>query len=219
MSAARVTIIDYGVGNLFSVRRAVEVSGATHVRVSASAEDMTWANRLILPGVGAFEGGMRGLHERGLVELLRQQANLGKPLLGICLGMQLLATTSQEFGVHDGLNLIPGQVELMPHTSTDGSPLKVPYIGWAPLRFERHAEAANGCLRNHIETAAVYLVHSYHVRANDPAHLLATYGYGGNRITAAIGRGNVIGMQFHPEKSGAAGLAIMRGFVGSQNPA
>ncbi len=218
MTPSRVTIIDYGVGNLFSVRRAVEVSGAGEIRVSSNVADMAWADRLILPGVGAFEGGMRGLRERGLIEPLRGEARSGKPLLGICLGMQLLATRSREFGLHEGLDLVPGEVEPIPAATAGGASLKVPFIGWAPLRIENRTVAAQGCLRDHADAAAVYLVHSYHVRTVDPAHLLATYGYGGNRITAAIASGNVLGVQFHPEKSGAAGLAIMQGFVGEQTP-
>jgi glutamine amidotransferase len=132
--------------------------------------------------------------------------------------MQLLATRSREFGLHDGLDLIPGEVDSIPRVSTEGTALKVPFIGWAPLRIESRAVAASSCLGDNAEDVTVYLVHSFHVRTADPAHLLATYSYGGNRITAAVARGNVIGVQFHPEKSGAAGLAIMRDFVGHQIP-
>jgi imidazole glycerol-phosphate synthase subunit HisH len=213
MMGNRITIVDYGVGNLYSVRRAVEVSGGKDIRVSDKAEDIASADRLILPGVGAFEDGLRGLQERGLVEPLISAARAGKPLLGICLGMQMLASISEEFGSHAGLNLIPGEVKAIPRKSVDGEPLKVPFIGWAHVRIENERTDEDNYLRE-LGNRAVYLVHSFHVVPRDPIHLLASYSYGGNRITAALRKDNITGVQFHPEKSGAAGIAIMRDFVG-----
>lgn len=217
MMGNRITIIDYGVGNLYSVRRAVEMSGGEDIRVSADPADIANADRIILPGVGAFEDGMRGLHEHGLIDAIIAHARSGKPLLGICLGMQMLASVSEEFGTHAGLDLIPGEVKAIPRKAVDGKSLKVPFIGWVPIKVENAGVAAHSCLREHSPGAAVYLVHSFHVIPKDPAHLLASYSFGGNAIAAAICKDNITGLQFHPEKSGAAGLAILRSFVG-QSP-
>jgi glutamine amidotransferase len=208
----RVVIIDYGVGNLYSVRRAVEVSGGGDICVSAAAADIASADRVILPGVGAFADGMRGLRQRGLVEPLFATARAGKPLLGICLGMQMLATTSEEFGTHAGLDLIPGEVKAIPRVSTEGAPLKVPFIGWARVDIASAQSGNGGCLHE-LGGRAVYLVHSFAVVPLDPANLLASYGYGGNRITAAIRKNNITGVQFHPEKSGDSGLSVLSLFL------
>lgn len=210
----RVTIIDYGIGNLYSVRRAVEVSGGENIRVSGCPEDIAEADKLILPGVGAFEDGMNGLRERGLVPHIIRAAHSGKPLLGICLGMQLLATSSEEFGLHSGLGLIPGEVKPIPEMSVDGDALKVPFIGWAPLFLNRQHSVEESCLAN-VQGKAVYLVHSYELKPDDRMHLLASYNVGGHMITAAVRHDNVFGVQFHPEKSGTVGLEIMRAFIGS----
>lgn len=210
----RVTIIDYGIGNLYSVRRAVEVSGGEDIRVSGRPEDIADADKVILPGVGAFEDGMNGLRERGLVQHIIAAAHSGKPLLGICLGMQLLATTSEEFGLHKGLGLIPGEVNAIPKTAVYGERVKVPFIGWAPLIMNERHPMQESCLRD-VHGKAVYLVHSYHLQPSDPTHLLASYSFGGRLITAAVRHGNVTGLQFHPEKSGEVGLKIMREFIGA----
>lgn len=209
----RIMVVDYGMGNLHSVRRALEVNGAQDIAVSARPDDLDDADRVVLPGVGAFADGMRGLAERGFVGPLRAYARTGRPLLGICLGMQMLATASEEFGVHAGLNLIPGRVVAIPHVATDGRPLKVPFIGWTALVIDNQAAREGSLLQAHAESAAVYLVHSFHVVPADPAHRLASYDFGGHRVTAAIRRENITGFQFHPEKSGAVGLEIVRHFV------
>jgi len=208
----RVTIIDYGIGNLYSVRRAVEVSGGEDIRVSGRPEDIAEADKLILPGVGAFEDGMNGLRERGLVPHIVAAARGGKPLLGICLGMQLLASTSEEFGLHSGLGLIPGEVKPIPRRSVDGEALKVPFIGWSPLILNASHPVEESCLAN-VQGKAVYLVHSYELEPHDPAHLLVSYRFGGHMVTAAVRHANVTGVQFHPEKSGTVGLQIMREFI------
>lgn len=210
----RVTIIDYGIGNLYSVKRAVEVSGGQDIRVSGHPEDIAEADKIILPGVGAFEDGMKGLRERGLVKHIIAAVRAGKPLLGICLGMQLLATTSEEFGVHSGLGLIPGVVKPIPRMSIDGDVLKVPFIGWSPLVLNKNNPVEESCLAN-LRGNAVYLVHSYELVPNESTHLLASYSVGGHMITAAVRHGNVTGVQFHPEKSGTVGLQIMSEFIGA----
>lgn len=209
----RIVVVDYGVGNLFSVRRAIEVSGGEDIVLSADPDEIAGADRVILPGVGAFEDGMRGLGERGLVEPLKSFAHSGRPLLGICLGMQMLASQSEEFGLHDGLDLIPGRVVAIPRQTTDGGVLKVPSIGWTLITSSNRLAVDASCLAGHADHSAVYLVHSFHVVPTNPEHLLASYDFGGHAITAAIGRGNVIGLQFHPEKSGKVGLDIMRRFI------
>lgn len=210
----RIAIVDYGVGNLYSVRRAVEHCGGEDVLVSADPELILGADRVILPGVGAFEDGMRGLRERGLVEPIVALAHAGKPLLGICLGMQMLATASEEFGQHAGLDLIPGQVVPIPRLASDGRAMKVPFIGWTPIDCDNAQARTGSCLESHPAQAAVYLVHSFHVVPARAEHLLASYHFGGHRVTAAIRKDNITGFQFHPEKSGNVGLAIMRKFVG-----
>ncbi len=212
---APVTIVDYGVGNLYSVRRALEFCGCNNIVISALPEDIRASGRLILPGVGAFEDGMRGLRERGLVDPIVQYALTGRPLLGICLGMQMLATVSDEFGAHTGLNLIPGKVLRIPSVATDGTPIKVPSIGWTSIRADNPLTRQGSCLESHPDDGAVYLVHSYHVLPDDPARLLADYDFGGHRITAAIRNGNITGLQFHPEKSGKVGLDVLRKFLDS----
>lgn len=214
-TAAKVLIVDYGVGNLYSVRRAVEMAGSSDIEISGEPADIARAERVILPGVGAFADGMRGLTERGLVAPLVAHARAGKPLLGICLGMQMLATVSEEFGEHPGLDLIPGEVKAIPRQAGDGRPLKVPFIGWTPIEIENAAARAGSPLAQHEPGAAVYLVHSFQVVPREREHRLATYEYGGHAITAAIRKGAVTGFQFHPEKSGETGLAIMRTFLGA----
>ncbi|MBK9135494.1 MAG: imidazole glycerol phosphate synthase subunit HisH [Betaproteobacteria bacterium] len=219
-ATTQVTVVDYGIGNLYSVQRALESCGA-EVRLATDAAGVRAAHHLVLPGVGAFADGMAGLRERGLAEAVREHARSGRPLLGICLGMQMLATQSEEFGTHAGLDIIAGRVVPIPRTSTAGQPQKVPYIGWTPIDIAPRAAGATGAaaagergsLAAHQPGDAVYLVHSFHFLPDDPAHLLATYDFGGHRVTAAVRRGNVTGFQFHPEKSGRVGLDILRAFV------
>ena len=209
----RTTVIDYGMGNLYSVRRAVEYCGSSQVTVSSDPDCIESADRLILPGVGAFQDGMRGLEERGLVAAITRYARSGRPLLGICLGMQMLVTESEEFGIHAGLNLIPGRTVAIPRTSISGEPLKVPFIGWTPLTVTASRTNLENSLDLYSSAASVYLLHSYHVIPEDQAHILAYYTLGSQHITAAIKKQNVTGFQFHPEKSGRVGLDILQRFM------
>lgn len=218
MSTVPVTVVDYGIGNLYSVGRALEHCGAS-VTVAHAASAVAAAPRLVLPGVGAFADGMQGLRERGLVDAIRDYAASGRPLLGICLGMQMLASVSEEFGQHEGLGVIPGRVVAVPSTTTDGRPQKTPHIGWSALQPARGAHWEGTPLRSTAPGTAVYLVHSYHVRPENQADLLAVCDYGGHAITAAIGRGAILGCQFHPEKSGPLGLQVLAAFVGGPPPA
>jgi glutamine amidotransferase len=210
---SRVVIIDCGIGNLFSVYRALEVCGAKNINISRSPSEILAADHLIVPGVGAFSDGIRGLKERGLDKAICQFAHSGRPLLGICLGMQLFASLSHEFGEHAGLNLIPGEVIEIPYRGIDGELLKTPYIGWSELSFPVSENGNKNALTSMTSEQFVYLVHSFHVIPDDPGNILATYEYGGHEITAAIKKSNVTGFQFHPEKSGQVGLSILADFI------
>jgi len=207
-----VTVVDYGTGNVLSVMRAIQkVGGSAHL--SSDAAEIRRAGRLIVPGVGAFGPGMESLRTRGLDEALRAFAATGRPVLGICLGMQLFATSSEEFGAHAGLNLLPGTVVAIPSKAVDGTDLKVPLVGWAELRQNSPGGWSGTVLGRLGEASSVYLVHSYQFVPSDPDDRLADYGYGGRRIVAAVRRGNVTGCQFHPEKSGVNGLSVLSEFV------
>ena len=207
-----VVVIDYGMGNLFSVRRALEVAGAGDIEVTGDPARLKQADRVILPGVGAFRDGMAGLQSAGFMAPLRTYAATGRPLLGICLGMQMLCDASAEFGQSEGLGLIPGHVEAIPRNRAEGRRVKTPVIGWAALQPGEPALYATSCLAHLTQGEAVYLLHSFQAQVA-PEHLLATYDHHGLAVTAAVRRDNVTGVQFHPEKSGAVGLSILRAFL------
>ncbi|MGQ0684319.1 imidazole glycerol phosphate synthase subunit HisH [Bradyrhizobium sp.] len=212
MSKAGVTVIDYGIGNIFSVRRALEHCGAD-VQLSSTETEIAAADRIVLPGVGAFADGMKGLRDRGLIDVVSRFAATGRPILGICLGMQMLATSSEEFGEHEGLGLIPGRVIKVPDTTVEGRLHKIPHIGWSELFPVSGENWAATILEDTPEATPVYLVHSFHLVPHDPADLLANCNYGGHHITAAVRSGNIFGAQFHPEKSGKAGLQMLAAFL------
>jgi imidazole glycerol-phosphate synthase subunit HisH len=207
-----VVIIDYGSGNIFSVTRAFEHCGA-QVTLSADPRVIDAAERVVLPGVGAFADGMRGLHERGLAESVRRVAADGRPLLGICLGMQMLATRSEEFGDHAGLDIIPGRVIAIPSRTSAGDALRIPNIGWADLTPPPGRDWRGTLFEPFHAGISAYLVHSYHLVPDSEAHRLADCVYGGHRIAASVQAGSTIGCQFHPEKSGEAGLQLLAGFL------
>jgi glutamine amidotransferase len=210
----KVTVIDYGVGNLFSVRRAFEHCGA-EVVLTDSPDVIAQADRLVLPGVGAFEDGMKGLRSRGLIEPVQSYAKNGRPFLGICLGMQMLLSVSEEFGEHEGLGLIPGRVTRIPDTTADGKPHKIPHIGWNALTHANAGERWDQTILGEIEPgASMYFVHSYGAEPENPGHRLADCLYGDRRVSAVVRSGNLYGCQFHPEKSGPIGLKILHGFLG-----
>lgn len=218
MNSLDVTVIDYGVGNLFSVQRGLEHCGAT-VTVTSDPAMILSAPRVILPGVGAFGNAMHELHKLGLVEVIRQLAHDKTPLLGICLGMQLLLDESEEFGLTKGLGLIPGRVIPVPARTVSGEPQKIPHIGWNVLCPSNISQ--DWCatlLKNNAPGEAVYFVHSFMAMPADPAHRIADCIYGNHKIAAVINNGNITGCQFHPEKSGETGLKILRCFCnGSLN--
>jgi glutamine amidotransferase len=196
-----IVIVDYGVGNLHSVQKALERVGAVAV-VSGDPAALDAARAVVLPGVGAFGDGMANLQARQLVAPLRRQVQAGKPLLGICLGMQLLFDESEEMGRHRGLGLLPGRVLRFPE-----SELKVPHVGWNRLRVR-----GDGLLAGVDDGAYAYFVHSYYVLPEQPGDVLATTEYG-LEFAAVVGRGAIWGAQFHPEKSQEVGLQILANFV------
>ena len=201
-----IAIVNYGLGNLHSVHKAVMKVGGEAL-VTENAADIRRADKVILPGVGAFADGMQGLAERGLVEVVQEAARSGKPLLGICLGMQLLFDESEEQGITRGLGLIPGEVRLF-----ENKTVKVPQIGWNQLQFEKASPLLVGLQPGDY----VYFNHSYYCEPAEQADTLISTEYG-LRYASAVQRANVIGVQFHPEKSQRVGLRILRNFVGWQH--
>ena len=212
MSKPKVVIIDYGVGNLLSVERAVEECGAEAI-TSSEPDVIVRADRVILPGVGSFANGMQALESLGLDEVIKAVAADDIPLLGICLGMQLLLNESEEHGVTKGLGIIPGRVVPVSNVSPDGVPLKIPHIGWNSLVVAEGATWNRTILQNSTPGDAVYFVHSFLAEPMDLSMRIADCLYGGNRISAAIGVKRVIGCQFHPEKSHSIGLRMLANFL------
>ena len=202
-------IIDYGVGNLFSLCSSLKSIGAEAV-VTPDEAVIRAADRIILPGVGAFADAAAKLRATGLDRVLLEEAQKGKPIMGICLGMQMLFDESHEYGVHRGLGLIPGRVIPMAGYIPEG--LKIPHIGWNPLILK--GEEKHPLLRYVNEGDCVYFVHSYFA-ADCAESVIATAEYG-RELTAAVARGNVMGCQFHPEKSGPVGLSILKAFCEMQ---
>ncbi|WP_342420452.1 imidazole glycerol phosphate synthase subunit HisH [Paenibacillus sp. FSL E2-0178] len=198
-----VAIVDYGMGNLHSVSKAVERLGYTSL-VTADAGEILAADSVILPGVGAFGDAMEHLRASGMDVVVKAVAEAGQPLLGICLGMQLLFSSSEEHGEHKGLDLLPGSV--VRFAPRDG--YKVPHMGWNKLGFLQPESP----LLTGLEEGHVYFVHSYHVLAGSDSDLLAVTDYG-HPVTAVVGRNHVYGMQFHPEKSGELGIKLLGNFL------
>lgn len=201
-----IAVIDYGVGNLFSLCSSLKSIGAQAV-VTSDKELIRSADKLILPGVGAFADAAQKLRDSGLDKIIKEQAAAGKEIMGICLGMQLLFEKSLEYGEHEGLGLLKGSV--VPMEGNIPEELKIPHIGWNELHFVR-----NSRLFKYInENDCVYFVHSYYA-TNCGESVIATAEYG-KELTAAVELGNIKGCQFHPEKSGKVGLAILKAFCES----
>ena len=196
-------IVDYGVGNLFSLRSSFDAIGVEAV-VTSDPAVIEAAERVVLPGVGAFRDAAEKLRITGLWDVVKNEAAKGKPLLGICLGMQMLLEKSFEFGEYEGLGLIPGSV--VPLEGYVPAGLKIPQMGWNALEFKN----ASGIFKNTKEEEYVYFVHSYYCDCPEE-YVTAVTDYGAP-VTASVRRGNVYGCQFHPEKSGDVGLAILRAF-------
>ena len=200
-----IAIVDYGVGNLFSLASSLKALGL-EAEVTGTADRLRAADRIILPGVGAFGDARRKLDDTGLVPVIREEAER-KPLLGICLGMQLLFDRSFEYGEHPGLGLVPGQVVDL-HQDLIDKTLKVPHMGWNSLRILK-----DDPLFRHVRDGEyVYFVHSFYAR-DCAESTLAASRYGNVDVTGVVRRGNVYGTQFHPEKSGDTGLRLLRAFA------
>jgi glutamine amidotransferase len=198
----RIAILNYGMGNLRSVEKALEHVGVT-ATITADPEQVRAADGVILPGVGAFPRAMERVRELGLDELIEERRGAGIPILGICLGLQLLFDSTTELGGAAGLGLIEGEVD-----GLDADGLKVPHIGWSPVRWERESRLVEGI----DSETPFYFVHSFAPRAQ-PGELLGSAAYG-SRFSCAAERDNVFGVQFHPEKSSAAGLRLLSNFAG-----
>lgn len=211
-----VTIIDYGINNLKSISKAFEKLDKTYCFVT-SEKDINNANCLILPGVGAFSDGMKGLQERGLIEPIKEKVKTGTPLLGICLGMQMLFTESEEFDVNYGLNLISGRVVPFKRPrEVNMKGYKIPHVTWNSIRIPSFVQNKNywknTLLENINENVDVYFVHSYYAKVDNLKEVIATAEYGNQEFCAVAKKDNVVGTQFHPEKSGVVGLKILETF-------
>lgn len=203
----QIGLVDYGMGNRRSAEKALAHVGAC-VRVSAEHELLREMDGLVLPGVGAFPAGMRAIRERGLDELLIERAQAGVPLLGLCLGMQLLFERSEEHGGAEGLGLLAGTVHRLPADSQSAPGLKLPHIGWSEVHWRRATHLSEGLP----DPSYLYHVHSFAPVPADEALVLATADYG-ESFAAIVGAGNVYGTQSHPEKSSAHGLALLANFT------
>ena len=215
MDEADVTIVDYGLGNILSVCRGLEYHGAS-VAISSDPSTIATAKRLVLPGVGAFSAAMELLRSKSLADPVCAAAARNIPLLGVCVGMQLLFDESNEFGQTTGLGLIRGVVRPIPRLSVAGERLKSPNIGWRPLMPTSDSKAWNDTI---LETTkpgeAAYFLHSFAAVCNSECNKLAISSYGGHEIVSVVSQGRIVGCQFHPEKSGAVGLKILGRFLQS----
>lgn len=196
-----IAIIDYGVGNLRSVEKAFTSQDIEAV-VTSDVKILSKADKLVLPGVGAFKACMDGLKARGFDELVLESANAGKPIIGLCVGLQMMFDEGHEFGVHKGLGLMPGRVVRFPEK------LRVPHIGWNQVEFKKDHPIFNGLTSQ----TFFYFVHSYYVEARDESNVLGVTDYG-MRYASICGRDNIVGVQFHPEKSQTAGLKLLKNFA------
>lgn len=203
-----VVVVDYGIGNLLSVARALEHVGAKAV-LSSDFQTIVNADRLILPGVGAFGHCMKEIRERKLIEPIQTFIQKQRPLLGICVGMQVLHTVGMEFGKHAGLSLIDGVVDKIPNTSRPNRVHKIPYVGWAKLTINSNASHPFiGALKDQW----FYFVHGFMATPSQAQHVLAYYQYNDVSIAACTAKGNIMGVQFHPEKSAQSGLKLLEYF-------
>lgn len=204
-----ISIIDYGLGNLLSVARAFMHFGA-EVRFVQTAEEILAADRLVLPGVGAFAKGIQGLRDANLIQPIQEATKKGTPFLGICLGMQLMLSRSLEFGTYEGLNLIEGEVRPIPKEGATGVTHRIPHIGWSELEtYDKEDKILQGMYSK----PYLYFVHSYMAVPSDKKQSIANTDYNGISISAIIRTDNAYGCQFHPEKSGEIGLKLIDNFI------
>lgn len=208
----KVAVVDYGMGNLFSVRQACELADLD-ATITSSPHEVREADGVVLPGIGAFEGAIQTLRETGMADALLAFAASGRPLVGVCLGMQLLMDESLEFGRHAGLGLFRGAVVPFPVRSEDGREWKIPQVGWNQVSLTRPELAGGWACGGLHDGDFMYFVHSYYVDPADPACVVATAEYAGRTFCASIASANILGWQFHPERSGPRGLALYQVFA------
>lgn len=211
----KITLLDYGMCNLLNVARAFEHIGA-EVKVAETPKEAAHADRLVVPGVGAFKDSVAEVRRRGFDDVICQFINTERPFLGICVGMQMLFDTSEEFGEHQGLGILPGRVVKIPNITTNNELQRVPHIGWNHLVQPEFSRGWNSSLLSQFENKnpAMYFVHSFAASPSQNSDRLADCIYGGHRICAAVQRDNIMATQFHPERSGNLGLEIIKNFIG-----
>ena len=202
-----IGVIDYGMGNLFSVAKALERLDVPYF-ISRDSTKLLQADGLILPGVGSFKEAMELLKQSGLAEMIQEYVQNGRPILGICLGMQLLFQESEENGMTDGLKILPGTVKKFNGTTASGERYKVPHMGWNSLTFLHSSP-----IFQNVKEDYVYFVHSYYAATSNKTIILAEATYQREKVPAIVGKGNIFGMQFHPEKSGKLGMALLNNFT------
>lgn len=206
----KVTIVDYGIGNMLSVARAFQYHQA-EIEITAEAKRIEQAERLVLPGVGAFADGMKELINSNIIEALSIFSKTNRPFLGICLGMQMMMEYSEEFGIHEGLGFVEGKVKKISNYGSDGRPHKIPHIGWKKLYFTKTEK--NKLLNGIDREATFYFVHSYTAETKHENNCIAKCKYNGLDLTAIVKKDIMFGCQFHPEKSGVFGLKIIENFL------
>lgn len=212
--SAKITLLDYGMCNMLNVTRALEHAGAD-VLVTENPGEAIAAERLVVPGVGAFSECMRAVNDLGHGDAIREFVRSGRPMLGICVGMQILFEGSEEFGDTPGLGILPGRVCAVPNTTTAGAAQRVPHIGWNHLIEPQSERSWQGSILEPFAKAgpAVYFVHSFAAQPLDESDRLADCDYGGHRVSAMVKRDNVTATQFHPERSGTVGLRMLKEFL------
>ncbi len=212
----RIAIVDYQLGNLFSVQQACFYLGFEAV-ITSDASTLLSADYAILPGVGAFADAIHNMHNLDLVEPLRDYIASGRPFMGVCLGLQLLFSESEEFGITKGLNFIEGVVKRFPSHNIEGGRLKIPQIAWNKIQETPNNQWMNTPLRSCKNDTFMYFVHSYYVQPNSDSVILSTTRYGGHNYCSSVIKNNIFACQFHPEKSGMYGLEIYRNFLSNKN--
>lgn len=214
MKEKSISLVDYGIANLLNVKRAFEYCGAT-VTIIEEPGHVTGADRLVVPGVGSYENCINEINQRGFADAIHRFCDTGRPMLGICVGMQILFDASEEFGEHQGLGILPGRVKAIPNATVAGESLRVPHIGWNELCEPEQGREWEGTLLEPFskQQPAMYFVHSFSAHPQDESDRLADCIYGGHRICAAVQRDNIMATQFHPERSGENGLAIVQRFL------